>query len=372
MSSLRLMKALADRGHDVTLVVTTAGGSLEPSLDPRIHLVHLRPASFGDKFLRANGFVNRMAAFPDLLAYVIVRFIGGLRMLAFRFQYYDAAITLLHGTSTWFCRRVVRARIRFHFIRNDLSKADPTGRVIRAIQRASLEIDHYICVSGIARKSLVTALPDAESKAVVIYNILNPAEMRLRMVEDESPFPKRKKDELRILTVCRLSEKAKGLVRMAQVCRRLSDEGLNFRWFVVGDGPDREQLEQTIHSLGIENKMVLLGHRMNPFPAYAHADIVAMVSNYEGLCGMVNEAKIAGRPVVATLVSGVSEQLVDEETGLIVDNDEDAIVEGMRRILSDKKLRHRLTNEHLPAALLDDSAKLEQFEKLLHNKRTRK
>uniref|UniRef100_UPI00351288A1 glycosyltransferase n=1 Tax=Brevundimonas sp. TaxID=1871086 RepID=UPI00351288A1 len=90
-----------------------------------------------------------------------------------------------------------------------------------------------------------------------------------------------------------------------------------------------------------------------------------LASRFEGLSGMVNEAKVAGRPVVATRVSGVDEQLVDGKNGLIVNNDEDALVEGLDRILSDPALRARLTNDWLPPALLDDSAKLDRLEALL-------
>jgi glycosyltransferase involved in cell wall biosynthesis len=92
---------------------------------------------------------------------------------------------------------------------------------------------------------------------------------------------------------------------------------------------------------------------------------VAMLSYYEGLCGMVNEAKVTGRAVVATRVSGVDEQLINDENGLIVENNEDAIVKAMRRVLTDTALRNQLTNSHLPSALLDDEAKLDSLEQIL-------
>ena len=170
---------------------------------------------------------------------------------------------------------------------------------------------------------------------------------------------------LRLLTVCRLSEPSKALIRMARVARRLADAGHDFRWYVVGDGPDCERFEQAIAAEGVGDRLILLGRMANPFPAYRDADLVVMASRYEGLCGMVNEAKVAGRPVVATRVSGVEEQLVDGENGLIVDNDEDAIVAGIARVLSDPALRSRLTNDRLPAALLDDEAKLDRLEALM-------
>ncbi|MBC5784870.1 glycosyltransferase [Ramlibacter sp. USB13] len=367
-SSLRLLQALVERGWDITLVLTTGGGALEHEVDPRIRLVRLRPGAYGLRFMAAKGPLGRLFAIPDLAAYCLARVIGCIRMLPFLFQRYDMAATLLQGTSSWFCRRMVRAKVRVHWIRSDLQGADKKGHLAARLRRSAFEIDHFVCVSEVTRASFAAAVPEAAHKACVIYNVLNANDMLVRAREGTDPFPPRADGELRILTVCRLFESAKGLRRMARVCARLRDHGFNFRWFVVGDGPDQSLLEREIDDLGLRNSMILMGRMANPFPAYMNADIVAMLSQYEGLCGVVNEAKVVGRPVVATRVSGIEEQLVDHRTGLIVANDEDAIVEGMRLILSDRSLREALANSHLPPALCDDAAKVQRLEEMLAGK----
>ena len=365
MSSLRLMKALADRGWEVTLVVTTGGGNLEAHLDPGIRLIALRPGARGQKFLGASGLLGRMKALPDLLAYAAARLIGEVRAFGLLTRRYDAAATLLQGTSTAIVRARVRARRRLHFIRSDLSHADPTGVTTEAIREAEPEIDAYVCVSDVARISLVEAVPATAPKAHVVHNILDPDTMRRRMTEGPSPLPSMAGGMIRLLTVCRLSEHSKALVRLTRVARKLVDRGRAFRWYVVGEGPDRALFEAAIRERNLEDTVILAGHLDNPFPVYAEADVVVLASRFEGLSGMVNEAKVAGCPVVATRVSGVDEQLVDGKNGLIVDNDEDALVAGLDRILSDPALRARLTNDWLPPALLDDSAKLDRLEALL-------
>ena len=128
---------------------------------------------------------------------------------------------------------------------------------------------------------------------------------------------------------------------MARVCRALKDEGFEFLWYVVGDGQDRGLLEAEISALGIDDRMTLLGQLANPFPAYRSVDVVAMLSRYEGLCGVVNEARVMEKAVVATEVSGIREQLTDGVNGLIVPQDVDAIVSAMARVLSDATLPDR-------------------------------
>lgn len=363
-SSLRMIKALCDRGWDVTLVLTTGGGALEPEVDPRVKLVRLRPRAYGNRFARARGAVAKLRALPDLLGYGAMRLIGGLRMLPFLFRRYDAAAVLLMGTPSGFVRTMVRAKNRAVWIRNDLSGADPTGRVAKALRAAADGIDHFICVSDVSRRSLEREVPEAKGKAVVVYNILDADRMREMALEEAAPFSPLPEGSVTVLSVCRLSDRAKAVLRMARVCAVLKQQGFSFHWYIAGEGPDRARLEAEIEALGIGDRMTLLGSLRNPFPAYRAADLVAMLSNYEGLCGVVNEARVLEKPVIATRVSGIDEQLVDGLNGVVVEQEEYAIIEAMTRLLADPELRQRLATGGYPAALLDDGAKLDQLEAL--------
>lgn len=363
-SSLRMIKALADRGWDVTLVLTTGGGALESEVDPRVKLVRLRPRAYGHRFARARGAVAKLRALPDLFGYGAMRVIGGLRMLPFLFRRYDAAAVLLMGTPSCFIRKMVRAKIRAIWIRSDLSGADPTGRVAKALRAAADGIDHFICVSEVSRRSLEREVPGAKGKAVVVYNILDPDRMREMALEEAAPFGPQPQGSVTILSVCRLSDRAKAVLRMARVCAALKQRGFSFHWFIAGEGPDRARLEAEIEALGIADCMTLLGSLRNPFPAYRAADLVAMLSNYEGLCGAVNEARVLEKPVIATRVSGIDEQLVDNVNAVVVKQDEQAITEAMARLLADPELRHRLAAGGYPEPLLDDAAKLDRLEAL--------
>lgn len=363
LSSLRMMKALADRGWGVTLVLTTGGGNMENAIDPRIQVVKLRSQGHGYRFLGATNLASRIQAIPDLLAYGWSRVGEFCKSVIFLGRRYDAAGVLLMGMSSRFVQTFVRAPVKVIWIRSDLAGADNCGQVAYSLVKAARDITYFICVSEVSRQSLVAVVPQARGKAIVIHNILQPESMRA-MAAGESPFRSRGMHEPAILTVCRLSDRAKGLLRMVSVCRRLVNEGFGFVWYVAGDGPDKGLLERAIAEAGLTERMVLLGNLANPYPAYRACDFVAMLSRYEGLCGVVNEARILDRPILATRVSGIDEQLTDGINGLIVDNDEEAILAGMTRMLSDPALRDRLARGGYPAALLDDDAKLDRLESL--------
>lgn len=364
-STLRMIKALADRGWSVTLVLTTGGGALEPEIDPRVRVVRLRPRACGHRFTMARGLAARVRALPDLFCYAVMRMIGALRMLPFLWHRYDAAVVGIHSTSSWFIRMIVRTKKRIHWIRNDLHGVDPDLVMSDALAQSDSKIDLYVCVAQSAYASLTERLPQVAEKSVVLYNILDPDTMLARMLDPTDGLPLPTNDEIRILTVGRLLNRDKAIYRLARICHTLKSEGYAFRWFLVGDGPDRDTLESLIAYYEIGDILILLGQKSNPFPYYRDADLVAMVSNHEGLSGMINEAKVCGRSVLATRVSGVDEQLTDGVNGWIVENNELAITAALRDLLANPKKIRATTNMIYPREILDDSYKIDILESVI-------
>jgi len=364
-STIRLMNLMLEEGWKVHLVLTTGGGSLEPSLDPRIRVTHLRSIAAGERFKTAKSWYARLKVCSDLTMYCLSRCEQLVKSVGFLFRYYDAAMVSLHGLSPVFVCRWVRAGKRLQWIRNDLALCDQDGKAQRHIEQFGNRIDYYLGVSETARDSVATLVPAVAEKALVVYNVIDRNGMEsLAAASFENPYSAWP-EGIRVVTVCRLSDKAKALLRMVDVQRQLQNDGIYFHWFVVGDGPDRQLLEDYIRSTGMQEWFILVGYQENPFPFYCHADLAATLSNYEGLCGAVNEAKIAGRPVIATRFSGIDEQLVHGKNGWVVENETDAIVAGMRELISSSALRNSMENNFLPHRLFDDREKLARIEQLI-------
>ena len=363
-SSLRMLKAFVAEGWKVTFVLTVPGGNMEHLIPPEVTVVHLRSKAAGQMFFARKG-ITRLKAIPDLLNYIWQRIVQKHRERSFKNQKFDVAAALLTGMSTEFIRKRVNAHKRALWIRNDLKGIDESGEIAHSIRDADPELDWYICVSETAKQSLVDAAPSTVDKAHVVYNLLYPNEMKALADEALAPHqmlaPYPISEKTKILTVCRLSDKAKAIFRMARICKQLKDKGHDFVWFVIGDGPDRDKLKELILELDVDSHLVLLGRLENPFPAYKAADIVAVVSYYEGLCGIVNEAKVLGKAVVAAEVSGIHEQLIHEQTGLICENEEGAIGAAIERLLIDSKLRNALAESDYSQVIVDDAAKMQRL-----------
>lgn len=357
-SLLRLMSGLVHRGCEVHLVLTVSGGDLEPDIDPAVVVHHLRRSKLTP---RRRGLVSSIAR---ILGWASGRWQERKSRLRFRKMQFDAAFVGRAGMPHDFVMKTVVARSRFVFVRNDPA-VDIGGRWAANIARYHQRVDRYICVSGYVQEAMSARFPEISQKLTTIYNLIQPERMRERSVDAIALFTPALPIGPRVLSVCRLQESQKALLRMVEVHHRLLSKGVFHTWHVLGEGPDRSLLEQAIEAHGVGDSFIVHGAISNPFPWYAQADLVAVLSRYEGLCGVVNEARVLERPVIATRFSGIDEQIESGVNGLIVEQDEEAIVEGMATLLRDSALRERLAHGGYPPSLLDDAHKVDSLLRLI-------
>lgn len=350
-SLVRLMNRLAAEGCSVTYLGRFGHGSCEALLSPDIRKIYLSeyPPAKGSFFKRAFSMVR--AAFQRWRAYLKLRFAG---------EHYDLAFVGLQGLAPWCVCKLVKARVRAVFIRTDISRCPTRERIKKAFRKYGSSIDRFICVAGTVKESFDRELPELSGKSQVIYNFLDVDAMHRAMAEAENPFEPGD-DSFKIVSVCRVHDHAKGVFRMLNVCERLVKAGLRFKWYLVGDGPDLPALREEIRKRGMDKVFLTPGKKDNPFAYYLHADLVAVPSYYEGLCGIVNEAKVAGAAVAATEFSGIHEQITHGKNGVIFENSEDAIFEGLRELIGDPEKVRKLKNHLYPEAILDDDLKFRQI-----------
>jgi glycosyltransferase involved in cell wall biosynthesis len=125
--------------------------------------------------------------------------------------------------------------------------------------------------------------------------------------------------------------------------KALRDRGVEATLCMVGDGPDRPELERRAHELGIMHDTLFLGYQQDVAPLYAAFDALVLPSSNEGTPVSVIEALAARTPVVATRVGGVPDVVREGDDGFLVDpGDTDALAERLERLASDPQLRERM------------------------------
>lgn len=175
---------------------------------------------------------------------------------------------------------------------------------------------------------------------------------RLRKRNPDEPF--------HILSAGRLVEK-KGFPVLIQACAILRDRGLNFQCTIAGSGPDEDALRAQIKALQLEEHITMTGQplQQEDIPDFmANGDVFclhcvwAKDNDVDGLPQMLMEAMACGLPSVSTRIVGIPDLVLDGETGLLVEPDENAksLADALLRLHDDPTLAARLSrgaNRHL-------------------------
>ncbi len=131
----------------------------------------------------------------------------------------------------------------------------------------------------------------------------------------------------------------KGFDRLLSAHKRLIDEGVKHRVYILGIGEKEAELRNAIDEYGVKDSFILLGYQDNPYKYVSKCDLYVCSSYREGFSTAVTEALIVGTAVVSTDCSGAKELLgANNEYGIVVENSEDGIYNGMKQMLTNPEL----------------------------------
>ena len=175
-----------------------------------------------------------------------------------------------------------------------------------------------------------------KSKSYVLPNPVNTKRIEelSRKTIDDYVFD----EKLTIICSSRLSVE-KGIERLLTTCKRLLEEGYDFRLLIIGDGPQKQKLFDIIslHPL-LKKNTTLMGFKNNPFKYMFKSNLYISPSFTEGYSLSIAEAIVLGLPILSTDCAGPSEILDYGEYGMIVENNSDGIYKGLKQLLSNPQL----------------------------------
>lgn len=241
---------------------------------------------------------------------------------------YDLAISFL--TPHYFVANQVRAKRKLAWIHTDYTKVQVDIPSETAMWDA---YDGIVSISDAVSESFIKTFPSLEGKMMQMENILPEALIRRQAaafeVTDKMP-----NKGIRLLSVGRYCT-AKNFDNLPAICANLVQDGLDVYWYVIGFGPDERLIRQRIAEAGMEERVILLGKKENPYPYMAACDLYLQPSRYEGKCVSVREAQLLGKPVVITRYPTSASQLTDGVDGVIVPLDNEGCAAGIASLLRD-------------------------------------
>lgn len=198
------------------------------------------------------------------------------------------------------------------------------------------EADGIAIVSEDAYKHFSGVYPEFVNKMSVILDLYD-ASMIQRMSELPSDKPI-KKDVPVIMTAGRLNKPQKGYDLALEAAKILRDRGVQFRWYAIGDGPYRGEMERFIAENQLQEHFILLGFTANPYSYMRQCDVYVQTSRHEGFGLTIAEARILNRPVVCTNFEACTMQMVDGKNGLITSFEPQDIANTIEKLLNDEQL----------------------------------
>lgn len=250
-------------------------------------------------------------------------------------QEYDLAISFV--TPHYFVLDKVKARIKIGWIHTDYTKIlVNVEREVKMWQR----LDHIVSISPEVTKTFLTVFPSLGKKIVEIENIISPDVIHARA--NEFGAWTEMKGAVRLLSIGRYCE-AKNYDNVPDICRRILDAGIDIKWYIIGYGDD-SLIRQRIREAGVEDQVILLGKRTNPYPYIKACDIYVQPSRYEGKSITVREAQILCKPVVVTNYDTAPSQIQDGVDGVIVPMDNEGCAQGVTSFILDRDKQEQIAS----------------------------
>lgn len=344
--ALHFMKELSQY-CDVTLILSEHTGELLSQLPDNIHLIVDTMRPFKDIFKEDLRKLRIGRLLEDVIYYGHIKMkkdsVDNYRYLVQRHGYicdteFDCAISY-HGQSP---ERLLNLLFRTHakkkvaWIHGEFNNAADHYRRMNVYYD---QLDRMFFVSNHTLNSFLDKFTMDRSKCTVYYNPIDRQEILDKA--GLSCEPEFDPAFINLLTVGRVSAE-KGQDMIPAVTRRLLDAGHNVRWYIVGDGDTRPKVESLIRQHGVEENVILLGTKTNPYPYMRSCDLYVQPSYTEGYSTTICEAGMLGKAIVGTKPSGgIYDQITNGEDGFIVDATVDGLAEGIRTLIEDKALRNQ-------------------------------
>ena len=201
--------------------------------------------------------------------------------------------------------------------------------------------DRVVSISEDCTKSFLHCFPELSKKIILIENILSPLFVRQQAeLEDVSIEMPSEAGVTKILSIGRFCP-PKHFEAVPQICAEMERLGVNFKWYVIGYGPDAE-IQEALDKYHMRHRMILIGKKTNPYPYIKACDIYAQPSIYEGKSVTVREAQILYKPVVITNYPTAKSQITNGVDGMIVPLDEYETAVGIADFIKKKNLRGKI------------------------------
>ena len=226
---------------------------------------------------------------------------------------------------------------RYAWVHIDLHQNHWTKSVYDNLKEETDVYNQYTELFGVSNTVVSAFRKEFPNVTVPVETVYNPIDVHDILSRANEIVDLKCGKSLLMVTVGRL-EPQKSYMRLLRIAKKLIEDGMDVELWILGDGTERNLLEQCVSENKMQERVCLLGFHTNPYKYLRQGDLFVCSSLSEGYSTAVTEALILGLPIITTDCSGMAELLQNGECGVITENDEAALYEGLKRLLADKSL----------------------------------
>lgn len=253
----------------------------------------------------------------------------------------------------------VYADIKVGWIHTDYSSA---GEDLELLRKDYAKMDYIVGVSDQTARTFIELFPELESKVIISENIIS--ESFIKGEADKLDVSNEMDDScVKLLSIGRFCE-AKNFDNVPEIASIIKSKGVDFKWYIIGYGADENLIKSKIAQYDMEDTVIILGKKENPYPYIKACDVYVQPSRYEGKCVVVREAQILNKPVIITNYASSKSQLQDGFDGVIVPMDNQGCADGIVKVIGDKDLQNQLI-ENTKKTDYTNSKEIEKLYKLI-------
>lgn len=270
---------------------------------------------------------------------------------------FDVAICYqvpIHPLTIFVAQKVVASK-KLLWNHAELASVDYTK--VMKYKQVFTEYYKIFSVSNTSNQNCKNLLPDFNEKFDIFHNIIDSKDIIEKSKQKVNlDFNNNK---VNLVTVGRLSED-KGYDLLINVADKMRNEKIDFYWYIIGDGELKKILIKQIKEKNLQDYIVLLGSKKNPYVYMKKCDIYVQTSRFEGYGITTLEAKILRKIVVTTNTSGIEEKFINEKDALITEMTEESLFNAIKKLIYDEELKKSIEDNILANEIIipDDFHKL--------------
>ena len=311
---ITLVNKLQEKGYEITIALEKKQGIFLEDLDENIKIIEYNPSDSRNVLKRK--IINLLKRLKFILKY--------------KNKFDFSACFATYSISASFISRVASKNACLWGHADYLTLFDGQKEQVKKFfkERKYNKFKHIVFVSQEGKDSFIKIFSKMKEKTLVCNNLID-GEKIIRMSQEKIEL---KKDNITtFVNIGRHDEKQKKLSRIIESAKKLKEEGYKFKILLVGDGQDRKKYQEEVKNNELNEIVIFLGEKKNPYPYFKIADCVILSSDYEGYPVVFLESFVLNKPIITTKVSDYKE--VENKYGYVAKKETEDIYNKMKIFL---------------------------------------